>query len=156
MTRFEGAESGIAEGAADSSRTELDATEKPGNDQQPLELALSEELEELHPGPSDLTVVTGLLHDLPVFVPHPARPAVVAGFVVPLLSLGELLLDLVERRHGNSCGVETRPLLGEVVFGERNYSWHARKDTRLIKQTGIVDATEYEVPPLALLASAME
>ena len=90
MTRFEGAEGGIAEGSADAARTELDTAEDPRNDQQSLEIVLSEKLQKLHPRPANLTIVPRLLHDLPVFVPHTAGPAVVAGLVVPLLAPGEL------------------------------------------------------------------
>ena len=116
MTRFQGSESGIAEGAADTAWTELDAPEYPRHDEQTLEFVLPQELEELHSGSTDLAVVPRLLDDLSVYVPHPARPAVVTGLVVLLFALGELFFDLFKCRRGQSSGVEARPLLGEVVF----------------------------------------
>ena len=130
MTRFQGTESGIAEGTADTAGAKLDASEYPRHDEQTLEFVLPQELEELHSGSTDLAVVPRLLDDLPVYVPHPARPTVVTGLVVLLLALGEFLLDPIERRRRNGSGIEARSLLGEVVFGELRYSRHAGKDTR--------------------------
>ena len=107
LTRFQGAEGRISEGAADTAWTELDAPEYPRHDEQTLEFVLPQELEELHSGSTDLAIVTRLLDQLPTFVPHTAGPAVVPGLVVLLFALGELFLDLVEGRRGQSSGVET-------------------------------------------------
>ena len=107
MTRFQGSEGGIAEGAADTAWTEFDTPEYPRHDEQTLEFVLPQELEDLHSGSTDLAVVPRLLDQLSTFVPHTAGPAVVPGLVVLLFALGELFLDLVEGRRGQSSGVET-------------------------------------------------
>jgi hypothetical protein len=57
-----------------------------------------------------------LLDQATALVPHPARPAVVASFAVALLSQCKLFLHLIEGYRRNSRSVETRSLLGEVVF----------------------------------------
>ncbi len=59
------------------------------------------------PGLTDLTVVPRLLNDLSVYVPHPARPTVVTGFVVVLFAFGELLLDFIERHRRHSRRIES-------------------------------------------------
>jgi hypothetical protein len=102
ITRIEGPEGGIAEGAADTTRTELDSAEKPRNNQQSFEIALAQELQELHSRLAHLTVIPDLFDQTPVLVPNPARPAVVAGLVVPLFALGELFFDLA-KVFGKCC-----------------------------------------------------
>jgi hypothetical protein len=106
ITRIEGPEGGIAEGAADTTRTELDSAEKPRNNQQSFEIALAQELQELHSRLAHLTVIPDLFDQTPVLVPNPARPAVVAGLVVPLFALGELFFDLAKCGSGHRPGIE--------------------------------------------------
>ena len=124
LIEIERTEGGITKGAADAARTELDATKNSRNDEQSLEIMLSEKLQELHPGPADLAVVPRLLHHSPVLVPHPARPAVVAGLVVGLFALRKLLLHVIEGRHRHRSGMEARTSFGEIEFSEFLDAWH--------------------------------
>ena len=128
-TRIERSEGCVAEGAANTTGTELDAAKNSRNDEQSLEIVLPQQFEELHSRPADLAIVPRLLSDLPVFVPHPARPTVVTRFVVLLFARGELFLDFVERCRRHRRGIEARTLLGDVVLGKSLDSWHRRKNT---------------------------